>query len=183
MEAARESQLTARTRAWMRGAGRALPVALALGAGLALRLWMLGKLFDVNGDMLNYGDLAKNLLLHGRFALTLPNGTIYSTLIRLPGYPLFLAVCFKMFGMGNYFAAAYVQIALDLLGCLLLAGFVRRIVPRPANRRRRWLRCGWPRCAPSPLRTRRLRLRRRPRCSCWRWPCGRWRASTTIRVG
>ena len=118
----------------MRGAGRALPVALALGAGLALRLWMLGKLFDVNGDMLNYGDLARNLLLHGRFALTLPNGTIYSTLIRLPGYPLFLAVCFKMFGMGNYLAAAYVQVGLDLLGCLLLAGFVRRIVPGPANR-------------------------------------------------
>jgi hypothetical protein len=109
---------------------RALPVALALGAGLALRLWMLGKLFDVNGDMLTYGDLAKNLLLHGQYALTPPGGAIYSTLIRLPGYPLFLALCFKIFGMENYYAAACVQIGLDLLGCLLLAGFVRRIVPR-----------------------------------------------------
>ncbi|MDR3796762.1 MAG: glycosyltransferase family 39 protein [Terracidiphilus sp.] len=108
----------------------ALPMALALGAGLALRLWMLGKLFDINGDMLIYGDLAKNLLLHGQYALTPPGGAIYSTLIRLPGYPLFLALCFKIFGMENYFAAACVQIALDLLGCLLLAGFVRRIVPR-----------------------------------------------------
>jgi hypothetical protein len=108
---------------------RALPVVLALGAGLALRLWMLGKLFDVNGDMLTYGDLAKNLLLHGQYALTPPGGAIYSTLIRLPGYPLFLALCFKIFGMENYFAAACVQIALELLGCLLLAGFVRRIVP------------------------------------------------------
>ncbi len=135
MEADRESQLTARVR----GAGGhlrpAVPVALALGAGLALRLWMLRDLFDVNGDMLIYGDLAKNLLLHGQYALTLPSGVIYSTLIRLPGYPLFLAVCFKVFGMGNYFAAVCVQIALDLLGCLLLAGFVRRIVPAPANRR------------------------------------------------
>jgi hypothetical protein len=108
----------------------ALPVALALGAGLALRLWMLGKLFDINGDMLIYGDLAKNLMQHGQYALTLPGGAVYSTLIRLPGYPLFLALCFKIFGMENYFAAACVQIALDLLGCLLLAGFVRRIVPR-----------------------------------------------------
>ncbi|HKN22247.1 MAG TPA: glycosyltransferase family 39 protein [Terracidiphilus sp.] len=108
----------------------ALPVALALGAGLVLRLWMLGKLFDVNGDTLIYGDLAKNLLLHGQYALTAPGDGIYPTLIRLPGYPLFLALCFKIFGMENYFAAACVQIALDLLGCLLLAGFVRRIVPR-----------------------------------------------------
>jgi hypothetical protein len=108
----------------------ALPWSLALAAGLALRLWMLGKLFDVNGDMLIYGDLAKNLLLHGQYALTLPSGEIYSTLIRLPGYPLFLALCFKIFGMENYFAAACVQIALDLLGCLLLAAFVRRIVPQ-----------------------------------------------------
>ncbi len=112
-------------------------MALALGAGLALRLWMLRDLFDVNGDMLIYGDLAKNLLLHGRYALTLPSGAIYSTLIRLPGYPLFLALCFKVFGMENYFAAACVQIALDLLGCLLLAGFVRRIVPAHGESGRR----------------------------------------------
>jgi hypothetical protein len=138
MEAAQESQLKARMRAQMRELTRgeaarlrpALPVVLALGAGLALRLWMLGKLFNVNGDMLIYGDLAKNLLLHGQYALTPSGGAIYSTLIRLPGYPLFLALCFKIFGMENYFAAACVQIALDLLGCLLLAGFVRRIVPR-----------------------------------------------------
>ena len=31
--------------------------------------------------------------------------------------------------MENYFAAACVQIALELLGCLLLADFVRRIAP------------------------------------------------------
>ena len=41
----------------MQGAARrvraALPVALPLVAGLALRLWMLKKLFYVNGDMSN----------------------------------------------------------------------------------------------------------------------------------
>ncbi len=137
MEAAQESQLTARLRISARGAAAhlrpALPVGLALGAGLALRLWMLRKLFDVNGDMLIYGDLAKNLLLHRQYALTLPSGEIYSTLIRLPGYPLFLALCFKIFGMENYFAVACVQIALDLLGCLLRAGFVRRFGPGPGQ--------------------------------------------------
>ena len=59
---------------------------------------------------------------------------MYPTLIRLPGYPLFLAACFRLFGMENYFAAACVQIALELLGCLLLADFVRRIVPRRQSR-------------------------------------------------
>jgi hypothetical protein len=138
MEAVHESQLTARMRALLRMPARwaaghlrpALPVVLALGAGLALRLWMLRNIFQVAGDSLVYGDMAKNLLLHGQFALSLPSGEIYSTLIRLPGYPLFLAACFKVFGMENYFAAACVQIALDLLGSLLLAGFVGRIVPR-----------------------------------------------------
>ena len=32
-----------------------LPVALPLAAGLALRLWMLQSLFEVNGDSLIYG--------------------------------------------------------------------------------------------------------------------------------
>ena len=113
----------------------ALPAALPLAAGLVLRLWMLKSLFQVNGDMLIYGDLAKNLLLHGSFALTLPSGAMYPTLIRLPGYPLFLAACFRVFGMENYFAAACVQIALELLGCLLLADFVRRIAPAPGEPR------------------------------------------------
>jgi hypothetical protein len=112
----------------------ALPVALALAAGLLLRLWMLKNLFYVNGDMLIYGDLAKNLLLHGQYALSLAGGELYPTLIRLPGYPLFLALCFKLFGMENYFAAAAVQIALDLLSCLLVAGLVRRMVPASASR-------------------------------------------------
>jgi len=107
---------------------------LPLAAGLYLRIRMLQWLFEVNGDALVYGGLAKNLLLHGRFALSLPNGEMYPTLIRLPGYPLFLAVCFRLFGMENYHAAACVQIGLELLGCVLLADFARRVAP-PGMRR------------------------------------------------
>jgi hypothetical protein len=126
MEAASESQLTP-----LRRIGRFAPLMLHVGlpfaAGLALRLWMLKALFETNGDTLIYGGIAKNLLLHGRYALSASSGELHSTLIRLPGYPLFLALCFRIFGMENYFAAACVQIALDLAGCLLLAAFVRRI--------------------------------------------------------
>jgi hypothetical protein len=132
MEPATESQLppvlTGRTL--MRRTTRAaLYVALPLAAGLALRLWMLKNLFEINGDILIYGGIAKNLLLHGRYALGGPDGSMDSTLIRLPGYPLFLAACFRLFGMENYFAPCCVGVVLDLCSCLLLAGFVRRIAP------------------------------------------------------
>ena len=109
----------------------ALSVLLALASGLALRLWMLKKFFDLNGDPLVYGSLAKNLLLHGRYALNEGGGVLAPTLIRLPGYPLFLALCFRLFGMENYASAAWAQIPLELAGCLLLADFARRIAPAP----------------------------------------------------
>lgn len=131
MEAARRSQST-HGRGAIESSGKAYLaslVGLPLLVGLALRIWMLKWLFEAEGDSLVYGGLAKNLLLHGRVALTLPNGEICSTLIRLPGYPLFLAVCFRLFGMENYFTAACAQIALELCGCVLLADLARRIAP------------------------------------------------------
>jgi hypothetical protein len=124
MDATSESQSTALRH----GVGRAsVPVALALAAGVLLRVWMLKQFPQVSGDTLIYGSLAKNLLLHGRFAITDGSGVLHSTLIRLPGYPLFLALCFRIFGVENYNAVAGVQIVLELCGCLLLADFVRRV--------------------------------------------------------
>jgi hypothetical protein len=105
------------------------PGALALAGGAVLRVWMLKAIPQVSGDSLIYGGLAKNLLLHGQYAITDGSGVLHSTLIRLPGYPLFLAACFRLFGMENYDAVAYVQIAMELAGCLLLAGFAGEIAP------------------------------------------------------
>jgi hypothetical protein len=133
MEAAHESQ----SKVWRRVPASVLAglsAALALAAGLALRLWMLKQFFLVNGDSLIYGGLAKNLLLHGRYALNGAGSELYPTLIRLPGYPLFLVGCFRVFGMENYVSAAWVQIALELAGCLLLADFARRIAPAALSR-------------------------------------------------
>lgn len=101
----------------------------ALGAGLVLRLLMLKRLFLVEGDSFIYGELARNLSLHGCYCQSLDNGALAPTLIRLPGYPLFLALCFKLFGTENYFAPTLVQIALELIGCALLADFAARIAP------------------------------------------------------
>ncbi len=132
MEAAHESQLTELRPEEAQRAARTptvLPVAVPLAAGLILRLWMLKALFEVNGDSLIYGGLANNLLLHGRYALGASGCEFYPTLVRLPGYPLFLALCFRIFGMENYFSAACVQVAIDLVTCLLLADFARRVAP------------------------------------------------------
>ncbi len=106
-----------------------LSVASALLAGAALRGWMLRRFFEVSGDSRLYGGMAKNLLLFGRYALTDNNGVLHSTLIRLPGYPLFLAACFRLFGMENYFPASCLQILIELFGCWLIFLFVYRIAP------------------------------------------------------
>lgn len=101
-------------------------VALALAAGAALRLWFIHAYPEIEGDPLLYGDIAKNWMLHGVYGLT-SEGAIHPTLIRLPGYPLFLIVCFRLFGMEHYHAVMFVQTAIDLGTCLLVAAFARRI--------------------------------------------------------
>jgi hypothetical protein len=129
MEPAQQSQLSPFGAAPSAGlASAALTWGPALIAGLALRLWMLKKLFLVTGDALIYGDIAKSLL-HGHYARTLIDGSPAPTMIRLPGYPLFLAACFRLFGIDNYFAPVLIQIILELLGCVLLAKFAARIAP------------------------------------------------------
>jgi len=103
-----------------------------------MRLMMLKAIPQIIGDSLLYGNLAKSIL-HGRFALTDTSGVAHETLIRLPGYPLFLAACFRLFGADNYNAVGNVQIALDMAGCLLLADFVRQIASEKAALWTLWL--------------------------------------------
>lgn len=122
-----------------------LSAGFALASGLVLRLWMLHKFFEVNGDPQLYGSMAKNLLLHGQYAVTDKTGIVHETLIRLPGYPLFLAACFRLFGMENYFAPCCVQVLADLAACLLLALLAWRVAPgrwrMAAAQATLWLAC------------------------------------------
>ncbi len=100
--------------------------ALALGAGL--RFYFFAHWPQVNGDGLVYGDIAKNWLTHGIYGRTVTDASgvsIHPTLIRLPGYPLFLAACFLAFGMEHYNAVLFLQIGIDLATCLLVARFVQ----------------------------------------------------------
>ena len=65
--------------------------------------------------------------------------TIAPTLVRLPGYPGFLALCFAIFGKQNYLAVLYLQMVIDLVTCLLIAGFVRRLCGQRAAMLALWL--------------------------------------------
>ena len=105
-------------------------VLLALALGTWLRLWFLWHFPQVNGDGLIYGDIAKNWLLHGIYGRTdyaVTGATIDPTLIRLPGYPLFLAACFRIFGVDHYGAVLYLQVIVDLVSALIVAWTTRAI--------------------------------------------------------
>lgn len=108
-----------------------LLILLALLAGVALRLYFITEFPEISGDSFIYGDLAKNWLLHGIYGLS-SGTTITPSLIRLPGYPLFLLVCFRLFGLEHYNAVLYTQTVIDLGSCLLIAAFVRRIATQRA---------------------------------------------------
>jgi 4-amino-4-deoxy-L-arabinose transferase-like glycosyltransferase len=110
--------------AFNRPTRRHLLWALALALGLFLRLWFLHHPMPLDDDTDVYSELATNLFHHGIYGLH-ADALIQPTLIRLPGYPLFLALIFSLFGNGNFHAVLLTQILIDLLGCYLIASFVR----------------------------------------------------------
>ena len=100
----------------------------ALVAGLILRLWFVNHMASVVGDSLVYGDIAKTWLQHGIYGLSADNPTgARPTLIRLPGYPMFLAACFRLFGAENYRAVLEAQLAIDLCTCWLASALAGRL--------------------------------------------------------
>jgi 4-amino-4-deoxy-L-arabinose transferase-like glycosyltransferase len=96
-------------------------------AALALRLIFFLWFSRITNDSLVYGDIAKNWLQHGIYGLSAPDGPA-PTYIRLPGYPMFLAAIFSIFGMEHYRAALFFQIFIDLGTCFLIADLARRLV-------------------------------------------------------
>src|ERR1700728_3907828 len=108
-----------------------LSAIFALAAGAALRLWFIHAFPQIQGDTLLYADIGRNWLTHGIYGRSITHAggppTISPTLVRLPGYPAFLALCFAAFGKQNFVAVLYLQVVIDLATCLLIAGFVARI--------------------------------------------------------
>ncbi len=106
-------------------------------AGAILRLIFFHFRPHLSGDSLMYGELAHNMLEHHVFGFS--ENPLRPTLIRLPGYPLFLAACFSAFGDANYFAVILVQMAIDLASCVLLGRLAWRLGGRRAGLIALWL--------------------------------------------
>ena len=116
-----------------------LYAALAVAAGLALRLWFVTHTARVDGDTLLYGNIARNWMQHDVYGFTPSPILPVPTLIRLPGYPLFLMVCFWLLGVDHYAAVLYVQCAIDLCTCLVIAALASRLFGRRAAMGALWL--------------------------------------------
>ena len=100
--------------------GTIAAAALALLLGAALRIAFVRHAAPLTGDALIYGQIAANWLRSNVYGYAPGGGQPHLTLIRLPGYPLFLLLCFRLFGVGNYIAVMAVQSVVDLASCLLV---------------------------------------------------------------
>ena len=104
----------------------------ATAAAFALRLLFLWKFSFVAGDSFIYGDIAKNWLQHGVFGMT-EAGAIVPTDIRLPGYPAFIALMWKIAGLEHYTAVMVAQMFFDVGTCYVVAALARLLLwERPA---------------------------------------------------
>jgi 4-amino-4-deoxy-L-arabinose transferase-like glycosyltransferase len=101
--------------------------------GVLLRLFFVLKLPVIAGDSLVYGDIAKCLINNHMFGVEKVSGW-EPTLIRLPGYPFFLAFTFLIFGQDHYFGATLFQLLFDVLTCFLVADIARRVLSERAAR-------------------------------------------------
>jgi 4-amino-4-deoxy-L-arabinose transferase-like glycosyltransferase len=114
-------------------------VIAALALGLGLRLWFVVHTARVAGDSLIYGDIAKTWMQTGVYGFGQGGGGALPTLIRLPGYPMFLAASFRLFGMEHYTAVMYAQSLIDLVTCLLVGALAGRLFGHRAGLAALWL--------------------------------------------
>jgi hypothetical protein len=114
-------------------------VVAALALGLGLRLWFIVHMARIAGDSLIYGDIAKTWMQTGVYGFGLAGGGAVPTLIRLPGYPMFLVACFRLFGVEHYTAVMYGQGVADLVTCVLVGALAGRLFGRRAGLAALWL--------------------------------------------
>ena len=94
---------------------------------MLLRLFFVLKLPVIAGDTFIYGDIAKCLVNNHMFGIERASGW-QPTLIRLPGYPFFLAFTFLIAGVDHYIGAMLFQLVFDVLTCFLVADIARRAI-------------------------------------------------------
>jgi hypothetical protein len=95
--------------------------------GLCLRLLFVLRFPATSGDTVLYEQMAANWLKHGVYAMEV-NGAIQPVDLRMPGYPAYLALVYWLTGKTGEAARIWVllgQVAVDLLGCLVIAALAR----------------------------------------------------------
>ncbi|MGB0123008.1 MAG: hypothetical protein WA419_01290 [Silvibacterium sp.] len=98
-----------------------------LGAGALLRVILIWFPRTFDEDTNTYVELGTNLLRHGIYGIR-QDGVLVPSLIRLPGYPLFLGLM-----GGHVHLALLVQAGIDLFGCWLLSLFAARHISERAG--------------------------------------------------
>ena len=87
--------------------------------GLILRIYLARLAYpDLIWDMASYNDIAGNIV----------KGQIFTDCCdKNPGYPLFLAANYKIFGVENLAAIKHVQVGMDMITCVLVFLVARRL--------------------------------------------------------
>ena len=98
--------------------------ALLLLVALGFRLFVALRLpNDEPDDGRVYAQIARNMLEQHVYSIE-SQAPYTPTLIRLPGYPLFVAAIYAVFGHGNNTAVRVAQALLDTITCALIAWVV-----------------------------------------------------------
>ena len=105
---------------------------LTLAAAVALRLLFVFRWGVATPDSEIYADIAKTWLRTGIYGVEGGGGAV-PTLIRLPGYPAFLAAVFAVAGIDHYNAVRFVQGAIDIVTAFVVSDLARRTVSRRAG--------------------------------------------------
>jgi 4-amino-4-deoxy-L-arabinose transferase-like glycosyltransferase len=108
-----------------------LAVAAVLATGFVYRLAFLLMPLSLDDDTTAYMELARNWFRHGVYGFS-KGASIEPSLVRLPGYPLFLGAVFSVFGE-HLRAVVVIQALADVAACWLLWDCARREVSRRAG--------------------------------------------------
>ena len=96
---------------------------VALVAGLCVRLLFVLRFPASSGDTVLYEQMASNWLLHHVYAMDV-GGRITPVDLRMPGYPIFLAIVYAITGKTGdaaHLSLMVAQVFVDLFSCVLIA--------------------------------------------------------------
>jgi 4-amino-4-deoxy-L-arabinose transferase-like glycosyltransferase len=105
----------------------------AILVGFALRLFLIWQFPREWADSFVYEELARNLIDHHVYGVFL-DGKLTPLNIRVPGYPIFLASVYLLFGRSPL-ATMLTQAVIDLATCVLTAWLASLISPKASRRR------------------------------------------------